>query len=91
MEILLLLRFVSNKTISIKTTTYRYFTTALSWMPSAIVIAQSIAKILAPTCFQNEAPVFEHVFEHILDQHVFKTHWNSKIHSKTHSKTGASF
>ena len=25
------------------------------------VIAQSIAKVLAPMCFQNEAPVFEHV------------------------------
>ena len=32
-------------------------------MPSAIVIAQSIAKVLAPKCFQNEAPVFECVFE----------------------------
>ena len=41
-------------------------------MPSAVVIAQSIAKVLAPMCFQNEAPVFEHVFECVLDQHVFK-------------------
>ena len=30
MEILRLLRFVSSKTISIKTTTYRYFTTAMA-------------------------------------------------------------
>ena len=66
-------------------------------MPSAVVIAQSIAKVLAPTCFQNEAPGFECVFECgfefqcVLDQHIFKTHWNSKPHSKTCSKTGAPF
>ena len=37
-------------------------------------------------CFQNEAPVLEHVFECVLDQHVFKTHWNFKMHSRTCSK-----
>ena len=59
-------------------------------MPSAIVIAQSIAKGLAPMCFQNEVPVFEHVLEHVLDQCVFKMHLNLKTHSKTCSKTGTS-
>ena len=51
-------------------------------MSSAIVIAQSIAKVLAPMCFQNETPIFEHVFEHVLDQHVFKMLWNSETCSK---------
>ena len=51
-------------------------------MPSAIVIALSIPKVLATMCFQNEAPVFEHVFEHVLDQRFFKMCWNSKMHSK---------
>ena len=60
-------------------------------MPNVIVIAQSIAKVLAPMCFQNEAPVFECVFEHILDQCVLKTCWNSKTHSKAHSKQGPHF
>ena len=64
-------------------------------MPSAIVIAQSIAKVLAPTCFQKEdfvfEHIFEHIFEHVLDQHDLKMCWNLKKHSKTHSKTGASF
>ena len=60
-------------------------------MPSTIVITQSIAKVLAPTFFQNEAPVFECVFKYVLDQHVFKLHWNSKKHSETCLKTGASF
>ena len=58
-------------------------------MLSAIVIVQSIAKVWM--CFQNEAPVSEHVFECILEQHVFKMHWNLKMHSKTCSKPGASF
>ena len=39
-------------------------------MPSAVVIAQSIAKVLAPTCFQNEAPVFEWVL-HMFWANVF--------------------
>ena len=43
-------------------------------MPSVILIAQSIAKVFIPTCFQNEALVFEHVFECVLNQHVFKMH-----------------
>ena len=30
-------------------------------MPSAVIIAQSIAKALVPTYFQNETPVFESV------------------------------
>ena len=60
-------------------------------MPSAIVIAQSIAKVLGPMCFQNEAPVFECVFECVLDQHVLKMHWNLKTHCKTCSKTGVLF
>ena len=47
-------------------------------MPSATVIAQSIAKVLAPTCFRNEAPVSECVFEHVLDQCVFQMCWNLK-------------
>ena len=55
-------------------------------MPSAIVIAQSIAKVLAPMCFQNETPISEHVFEHVLDQHVFKMLWNLIMHSETCSK-----
>ena len=56
-------------------------------MPSAIVIAQSIAKVLAPMCFQNE----ECVLEHVLHQHAFKMHWKSKNASKKCSKTGALF
>ena len=60
-------------------------------MKSAIFIVQSIAKVLAPMSFQNEAPVYECSFEHVLDQHVFKMHWNSKMHFKTHLKTGPSF
>ena len=55
-------------------------------MPSATVIAQSIAKGLASTCFQNEAPVFEHVFECGLDKHVF-THWNSKLTERVGKST----
>ena len=38
----------------------------MSWMPSAIVIAQSIAKVLAPKCMQDELPVLECVFEYVL-------------------------
>ena len=41
-------------------------------MPSAIVIAQSIAKVLAPMCFQNEVPVYEHVFQCVLDQYTLE-------------------
>ena len=44
-------------------------------MQSAIDVAQSIAKVLAPMCFQKKAPVSEHVFECVSDQHVFKMHW----------------
>ena len=60
-------------------------------MPSAIVIAQSIAKVLAPMCFQNEVPVYEHVFQCVLDQCIFKTHWNLKTYSKTCSDKGPHF
>ena len=42
-------------------------------MPNAIVIAQSIVKVLAPTCFENEGPVFEHVFECVWTN-VFSKH-----------------
>ena len=49
--------------ISIKTTTYRYYTS--QWL--AIVIARSIAKVVAPMCEGT-----------VLDQPVFKTGWNSK-------------
>ena len=56
-------------------------------MPSAIVIAQSIAKVLAPMCFQNE----ECVLEHVLHQHAFKMHWKSKMDPKNVQKQGRCF
>ena len=47
-------------------------------------------ELITVTCFQNEAPVYEHVLEHGFElQCILKTNW-SKTHAKTCAKTGAS-
>ena len=91
MQILWLLRFVSNKNYINKDYYVEIFYPCNGLMPSAVVIAQSIAKVLAPICFQNEAPDFECVIEHVLDQHVIKMHWNSKCVPKHIEKQGPHF
>ena len=55
--------------------------------------AQSIAEVLAPTCFQNEfeAPVFEHVFQCVSDQCIFQNMLELKNTFKTCSKQGSHF
>ena len=39
-------------------------------MPSAIVIVQSIAKILAPTCFQDEAQFLNVFWTNMFSKHI---------------------
>ena len=63
-------------------------------MPSPVVIAQSIAKVLAPTCFQNEAGFAPMCFQNTLEledaflntlQNMLQDRVENTLQSITHS------